>query len=42
MILSVIALCSMFGVIGCILDKKITELEKRVERLEKVYEIGVD
>lgn len=38
-----ICTCSLIGIVGCLLDKRMENLEKRIEKLEvKDNEIGVD
>ena len=42
MLMSVICTCSLIGMVGSLLAKKIESLEKRVERLENKNEVGVN
>lgn len=38
-LMSVICTCSLIGVVGCLLDKRIESLDKRIEKLEGKYEV---
>lgn len=36
-LMSVICTCSLIGIVGCLLDKCIDNLDKRLEKLEVKY-----
>lgn len=42
MILFAIVLCSLVGVLGCIFDYQLQELDKRITKLEKRVELLED
>lgn len=42
-LMSVICTCSLIGMVGCLLDKRIEHLEKRIEKIEvNKDEIGAE
>lgn len=36
-LMSVICSCSLIGIVGCLLDKRMDNLDKRLEKLEVKY-----